>query len=40
LHSEIPRHTYLFAWFQNNAMTCLISKQNWTVQNWTVQWFP
>ena len=40
LHSEIPRHAYLFPWFQNNAMTCLISKQNWTVQNWTVQWFP
>ena len=40
LHSEIPRHAYLFAWFQNNAMTCLISKQNWTVQYWTVQWFP
>ena len=40
LHSEIPRHAYLFACFQNNAMTCLISKQNWTVQNWTVQWFP
>ena len=34
------RHAYLFACFQNNAMTCLISKQNWTVQNWTVQWFP
>ena len=40
LHSEIPRHAYLFACFQNNAMTCLISKQIWTVQNWTVQWFP
>ena len=40
LHSEIPRHAYLFPWFQNNAMTCLISKQNWTVQYWTVQWFP
>ena len=36
-YSEIPRHAYLFAWFQNNAMTCLISKQNWTVQHWTVQ---
>ena len=37
LHSEIPRHAYLFAWIQNNAMTCMIWKQNWTVQNWTVQ---